>query len=70
MKDEGRKKFIIDKWGIPGHPNPSPTERPYYLVEKRFLNNGIISVNADGTEVENGHSAAGHVKGIVQLRGK
>ena len=20
MKDEGRNKFKIDKWGIPGHP--------------------------------------------------
>ena len=39
-----------------------------YLVQERFLNNGIISVNADGTKVENGHRAAGHIEGIVQLR--
>ena len=42
----------------------------YYLVQERLLNNGIISVNTDSTEVEYGHSAAGHVEGIVQLREK
>ena len=41
----------------------------YYLVQERLLNNGIISVNADGTKVKYGHSAAGYVEGIVQLRG-
>ena len=41
----------------------------YYLVQERLLNNGIISVNADGTKVKYGHSAAGYVKCIVQLRG-
>ena len=25
MKDEGRKKFKIDKWGIPGHPKAAGT---------------------------------------------
>ena len=34
MKDEGRTKFQIDKWGIPGHPKAAPTR----LLQWCYLN--------------------------------
>jgi hypothetical protein len=38
-----------------------------YLIEERILNYGEVSVRADRTQVEDGHSAARYIQGIVQL---
>jgi hypothetical protein len=38
-----------------------------YLVKEGLLDNCIVSVDADGTEVENRNSTARHVHRVVQL---
>jgi hypothetical protein len=38
-----------------------------YLIQEGLLDNCIVSVDADGTEVEDGHSTARHVHRVVQL---
>jgi hypothetical protein len=37
LKDEGRKKIKIDKWGIPGHPIIAPPPHPYINISVSYI---------------------------------
>ena len=54
MKDEGLKKFKIDKWGIPRHPPPSlnPTQIFRLWPLEKTYNKTILS-NLEGRLLAN-----------------